>query len=149
MDTCPATRSGKTLTGMKNNDALIELSGSNIWERSMPALACAIAEIFDGYVTHIDHKDPEGFYFRNKEDRAEYIKFSIVLDACFWTKYLRPEWKVNHEGFHGCTCSITREDGVSEKDTSQEKDINHALILSLIKTILRLKRKGYVLFLGA
>ncbi len=80
LERCPATRSGQPVYGMDSPDCLIEFDAvdGGSWDRIKVVLACALAELFDGYVTQIDHKNAEGFLFLDKTDTLNFIRFSDV-----------------------------------------------------------------------
>jgi len=77
MKRCPATRTGKKLSGMKTTDALTELDSSKHWEVQKAVVSCALAEILEGYFTCLG--GDIGFYFVTKKDVSHFIYFSEII----------------------------------------------------------------------
>ena len=84
MNKCPSTKTGKPLIGMLSADVLVDLDRDIPFDKLAPALAAAVAEIFNGYVTHVDHNQASGFYFLSKSDESRFISFKDVLVKSFW-----------------------------------------------------------------
>lgn len=142
LEKCPATKSGTRLTGMQFNDPLLDLEHENDCEQYKPALACIIAELLGGVITHMDERDQCGFYLL-KDGVAAHIKFDEYLKSEVWlSKAQVPVFSSTERigGMHRTEFTVGEQPVVRAWSYSKKVEIAHTA--ALLKGLLLYKRTG-------
>lgn len=153
---CPATRSGKALTGTDTIDCLSIFATTKyktIVELA-PYVALAFAEVFGGFVGTVEKKSRRGFYYTTSEDVAHFIHFD-GMDYNSWVDNSPEGVTINiktKENPLECTCKCSIE-AMGETFSSSfvgatPRDAELIAILVCCITFKRSKRDAYRKILG-